>query len=98
MRSILEILLKTHTQDKTLPLLIKLLRIENCESLHPDAIVKLLNAKLKPGELTDVKAKRDLEEAIYESKVARYLAYCVDGGLLQSKFTLSTLIQYAQSI
>lgn len=43
LRAILEILLKTHTQDKTLPLLIKLLRLEASETTSPDAIVKMLN-------------------------------------------------------
>ncbi len=55
----------------------------------------MLNAKLKLGESTDLKAKCEMEEAVYESKVARYLAYCVDGGLLQSKFTLTTMLHYA---
>ena len=31
--------------------------------------------------------------AIWYKKIARYLAYCVNGGLLQSKFTLKTMIE-----
>ena len=31
--------------------------------------------------------------AIWRQKIARYLAYCIDGGLLQKKFTLQTIIE-----
>ena len=32
------------------------------------------------------KNKRKKKDAVWKRKVARYLAYCLDGGLLQSKF------------
>ena len=42
--------------------------------------------------------KINAKEQMWQAKVARYLAYCVDGGLLQSKFTISTMIQYAEKV
>jgi len=38
-------------------------------------------------------SKKSKKAAIWRKKVARYLAYCVDGGLLQKKFTLMTMIE-----
>ena len=35
---------------------------------------------------------------IWEEKVARYLAWCVDGGLLQSKFTIYKLAKKVASL
>ena len=35
---------------------------------------------------------KNKKAAIWRKKVARYLAYCVDGGLLQKKFTLKNMI------
>ena len=37
------------------------------------------------------------KERMWQAKVARYLAWCVDGGLLQSKFTIQTMIGFAKS-
>jgi hypothetical protein len=34
---------------------------------------------------------RQKKDAVWRKKVARYLAYCVDGGFLQRKFTLMTI-------
>jgi len=39
------------------------------------------------------KGKRNIKTAVWRKKVARYLAYCLDGGLLQRKFNLVTLIE-----
>ena len=39
------------------------------------------------------KSKKNLKAAVWRKKVARYLAYCVDGGLLQGKFTLCNMIE-----
>ena len=38
-------------------------------------------------------SKKSKKAAIWRKKVARYLAFCVDGGLLQKKFTLMTMIE-----
>ena len=38
------------------------------------------------------------KERMWPAKVARYLAWCVDGGLLQSKFTIQTMIQFAEKV
>ena len=38
--------------------------------------------------------KKRKKTAVWRKKVARYLAYCVDGGLLQEKFTLKTVTEY----
>ena len=35
---------------------------------------------------------------MWNKKVARYLAYCVDGGLLQSKFTMKTLVEWVDKL
>jgi hypothetical protein len=40
----------------------------------------------------------EAKQSVWEAKVARYLAWCVDGGLLQSKFTLATLIECAKTL
>jgi len=37
-------------------------------------------------------------DRIWTAKIARYLAYCVDGGLLQSKFTIQTMIEFAARV
>ena len=45
----------------------------------------------------DAKAMRRVagtaKDRMWQAKVARYLAWCVDGGLLQSKFTIRTMIE-----
>jgi len=32
---------------------------------------------------------------MWKAKVARYLAYCIDGGLMHSKVTIQKLFQYS---
>ena len=39
------------------------------------------------------KDKRKKKDAVWKKKVARYLAYCLDGGLMQSKFTLMQMMK-----
>lgn len=51
----------------------------------------------KFGDKKKTKEHRDLK-TVWRAKVARYLAYCVDGGLLQSKFTINTLISLTQKV
>lgn len=45
-------------------------------------------------------SKRKLTQKIrsWPSKVSRYLAYCVDGGLLQSRCTLQFLVKVSTKI
>ena len=37
--------------------------------------------------------KKQKKHSVWKKKVSRYLAYCVNGGLLCSKFTLKTMIE-----
>ena len=45
-----------------------------------------------------IKGKRNPKTAIWRKKVARYLAYCLDGGLLQRKFSLVKLIEEMEKL
>ena len=42
--------------------------------------------------------KKQKKAAIWHKKVARYLAYCVNGGLLCSKFTMKTMIENLKTL
>ena len=42
--------------------------------------------------------KKQKKLAIWKKKIARYLAYCVNGGLLCSKFTLKTMIENMKNL
>jgi len=44
-------------------------------------------------DIKDLGKRKNAKVAIWRKKVARYLAFCVDGGLLQSKFNLVTMIK-----
>lgn len=44
------------------------------------------------------KDKKKRKQAVWSKKVARYLAYCVDGGLLQERFTLKDVIHYRNKL
>ena len=49
-------------------------------------------ADVNIGKAVNKKTKnRQKKDAVWRKKVARYLAYCVDGGFLQRKFTLMTI-------
>ena len=52
------------------------------------------NGEVDPSKMKEAnKGRRNAKTAIWRKKVARYLAYCLDGGLLQRKFSLVKLIQ-----
>ena len=48
--------------------------------------------------LQGMHATQTKRSSVWTGKVARYLAFCIDGGLLQSKFTFKTLIECMQKI
>ena len=83
-QSILQILARSVPQATTL---IRLLRTENPrEQKKPREIVREIEKSVNDSNITE------LAKAKWLSKIARYLAYCLDGGLLHSKFTLKTFI------
>ena len=85
-QSILQILARSVNSANTL---IRLLRTENPkDEKKPKDIVKEIERIFNDQHLTE------LTRAKWLSKVARYLAYCLDGGLLHSKFTLKTLVTW----
>ena len=52
------------------------------------------NGEVDLSKMKDAnKGRRSAKTAIWRKKVARYLAYCLDGGLLQKKFSLVRLIK-----
>lgn len=42
--------------------------------------------------------EKDLELPIWPTKVANFIVYCVDGGLLCAQFTLTKMIQWMEQI
>jgi hypothetical protein len=61
-----------------------LMRKDDYLEMPPDRIVD--QYQLREGNLTE-------QDPVWRAKIARYLAYCIDGGLLQSHFTLKTFIR-----
>lgn len=66
---------------------------------HENQINQIEDARLaeeKKNAKKEEQEKKDFNH--WYSKIARYLAYCVDGGVLCSQFTLTTLIQFLDKV
>ena len=49
-------------------------------------------------EVHEDEPSHEKKKHIWNAKVSRYLAYCVDGGVLCSQFTLRTFVKMIESV
>merc|ERR1719296_351531 len=60
---------------------------------NPLDISEELLSDAEPLLGTDNKKERTARRNAWMARIARYLAYCVDGGIADERFTMATLVQ-----